>query len=171
VSLDPKTNQDLWALPLTGERKPFPVVQTNFVERNGQFSPDGRWVAYTSTESGQSQVYVQPFPKASGKWQISVDGGSQPRWQSDGKQIFYLGRENQMMAASIRIAPNGQGVEPDTPVQLFTTRMPLGGGLQAATTKQQYVVSSDGQRFLIRSAPQQESGSVPITVLLNWKGN
>src|SRR5262249_54344522 len=112
LNLDPKTNQDLWALPLTGERKPFPVVQTNFVERDGQFSPDGRWVAYTSTESGQSQVYVQPFPTASGKWQISVDGGSQPRWRSDGKEIFYLGRENQMMAASIRVAPNGQAVEP-----------------------------------------------------------
>src|SRR5438552_2752990 len=103
---------DLWAMPLTDDRKPFPVVQTKSSERDGQFSPDGKWIAYTSDETGQSQIYVQAFPKPSGKWQISVNGGVLPRWRADGKEIFYIGADMQLMAAPVRIAATGQAVEP-----------------------------------------------------------
>ncbi|PYS32289.1 MAG: hypothetical protein DMG14_34910 [Acidobacteria bacterium] len=161
---------DLWAMPLTDDRKPFPVVQTKFSEREGQFSPDGKWIAYTSDETGQSQIYVQAFPKPSGKWQISVNGGVHPRWRADGKVIFYIGADRQLMAAPVRIAANGQAVEPGTPVALFATELP--DTAVGPNTRPPYVVSADGQRFLVRQPAQREGATAPpITVLLNWKGN
>ena len=81
---------DLWAAPMAGDRKPFPVVQTPFDETAGQFSPDGRWVAYQSNESRPVQIYVRPFPGPGGPWQVSTAGGSQPRWRPDGKELFYV---------------------------------------------------------------------------------
>ena len=86
----PKTGLDLWALPLAGDRKPFPVVQTPFDETAGQFSPNGRWVAYQSNESRQVEIYVRPFPGPGSQWQVSTAGGSQPRWRPDGKELFYV---------------------------------------------------------------------------------
>jgi len=84
-SLDPKTSWDVWILPLEGDRTPRPVVQTRFNELQGSFSPDGRWIAYVSDESGRSEVYVQSFPPSGGKWQISISGGVQPRWRAMGR--------------------------------------------------------------------------------------
>ncbi len=89
-NLDPKTNWDLWVLPLSGEQKPFPFLETDFDERQGRFSPDGKWIAYTSNASGEWQVYVQSFPASGGKWQVSTNGGAQPQWRRDGKELFYL---------------------------------------------------------------------------------
>ena len=161
----PNHSFDIWALPMDGNRKPFPVIQTDFDERDGQFSPDGRWVAYESNESGRFEIYVQPFPGPGGKWQMSTNGGAQVRWRRDGKELFYIGLDGQLMAAPFRLASNGQAVEPATPVSLFVTRIP-GGALQAGF-KQQYVVSPDGQRFLINSLTAATAS--PITLILNWK--
>ncbi len=92
---------DVWILPLFGDRKPFPLAQTEFVETSGVFSPDGRWIAYTTNEGGQPNVYVQPFLRAGGKHQVSRDGGSHPVWRADGKELFYLGADGTMMAVPI----------------------------------------------------------------------
>jgi Tol biopolymer transport system component len=89
-SLDPKTGFDLWAVALNGEKKPFPVVQTDSDERDGQFSPDGKWIAYQSSESGRSEIYVQSFREPSGKLLVSTNGGAQVRWRRDGNELFYV---------------------------------------------------------------------------------
>jgi Tol biopolymer transport system component len=150
---------------MDGNRKPFPVIETSFDERDGQFSPDGRWVAYESNESGRFEIYVQPFPGPGGKWQMSTNGGAQVRWRRDGKELFYIGLDGRLMAAPFRVGSSGQAVEPVTPVSLFATRIP-GGALQAGF-KQQYVVSPDGQRFLINSLTAAPAST--ITLILNWK--
>jgi len=159
---DPKTGYDLWALSMTGDRKAFPVVQTEFEERDGQFSPDGEWLAYQSNESGRFEIYVQPFPGPGGKWQVSSNGGAQVRWRPDAKELFYIGLDGRLMAVPIRFA----GGEPEigTPAPLFTTR--LGGAVQGIA-KQQYIVSADGQRFLVNTVADEAAS--PITVILNWK--
>ena len=87
---DPKTGFDQWILPLTGERKPVPILQTPFAEGWPQVSPDGKWIAYTSNETGQNEIYIRTFTEGSGKWQISTNGGVFPRWRHDGKELFFL---------------------------------------------------------------------------------
>ncbi len=96
----PRTS-DIWALPLVGDRKPFPVIQTEFTESLGAFSPDGRWIAYTTDETGQPNVYVQPFLRAGGKYRISPNGGRNPHWRADGKELFYLDADGAMTAVPI----------------------------------------------------------------------
>jgi hypothetical protein len=145
-------------LPLTGDRKPFPLLQTQFGEAAGRISPDGRWVAYRSNESGRNEIYVAPFPGPGGKWQISTAGGYYPRWRHDGSEIFYLTPDNRLMAASVN--GKGAGFEVGAVKLLFATRIVFAGGYQ-------YDGSADGQRFLIDTAPEQAT-SAPITVVLNW---
>ena len=158
---------DLWVLPLVGERKPFPVVQTNYDESWSQFSPDGKWIAYQSNESGQYEIYVQPFSgegMVGGKRQISVNGGSFVRWRRDGKELFYIAPDNRLMAVPIRLAPDRPAIESDAPIPLFVTR--LGGAWQAPPGRE-YVVSPDGRRFLMNTALEEPIS--PISVILNWK--
>src|SRR5262249_34058034 len=156
---NPKSGYDLWALPMTGEdRKPIVVANTPYTERIGEFSPDGRFVAYDSDESGQPQIFVQPFPNPTGKWQVSIAGGSYPRWRADGKELYFVGPNGQLMAAPIHASEISFDFE--TPVPLFPTRMSL------IWSKQQYAVSADG-RFLINQL--QESAATPVTLILNWK--
>jgi eukaryotic-like serine/threonine-protein kinase len=152
------TGNDLFVLPLSGDRKPFPFLNTQFNEGPGQFSPDGRWVVYASNESGRYEVYVAPFPGPGGKWQISTSGGVWPRWRHDGTEIFYLGLDNKLMAAAV----NGKGAsfEVGAVKPLFATRTTFG-------FRYSYDVSPDGQRFLINTVPEQAT-SAPITVVLNW---
>ena len=157
------TGFDLWALPTFGDRKPFVVVQTNFEDRDGQFSPDGKWIAYQSNESGQTQVLVQPFPGPGGKLQVSADGGAQVRWRADGRELFYVSPDGRLMAVPIRPAADRRSLEAGAPVPLFATRI---GGAAPGMNRQDYVVSQDGQRFLI-DVP--ESVASPIAVVLNWK--
>jgi dipeptidyl aminopeptidase/acylaminoacyl peptidase len=167
---DTKTASDLWALPLTGERKPFPVVQTSFDEIEGQFSSDGRWLAYASNESGRYEIYVRPFPDAGGKWQVSTGGGSQPRWGPDGKELFYVAPDNRLLAVPLRLAPEARAVEVGAPVVLFPTRLASGGATIAAASinaRAQYAVARDG-RFLMNVAADDAVTS-PITVVLNWQ--
>ena len=120
-TFDGKTQNDIWALSLT-DRKPFPLVQTEFEERGAKFSPDGRWIAYQSNESGQFEIYVQPFPGPGAKTRISTAGGAQVRWRQDGKELFYLALDGRLMAVSIRLPVSGPTVEAGTPAPLFPAR-------------------------------------------------
>ncbi len=167
---DSAAGHDLWALPVNGDRKPFPVIQTNFEERDGQFSPDAKWIAYQSDESGRFEIYLQPFSgpgdgeKVSGKWQVSSGGGAQVRWRSDGRELFYIAIDEQFMAVPVRLDSNNHAAELGKAVPLFQTRV---GGAVQDIQKQQYVVSPDGQRFLINTIIEEATS--PITVILNWR--
>jgi Tol biopolymer transport system component len=156
------TGRDLLVVPNTGDRKPFPYLATKAEEREGQFSPDGRWVAYQSNESGRFEIYVQPFPEARGKWQVSTDGGTQPRWRKDGRELFYIGLDSKLMAASITLA--AMDVRVERPAVLFQTR--LAGGALPGILKQQYTVAPDG-RFLM-NVETGDASAAPITLVLNW---
>jgi eukaryotic-like serine/threonine-protein kinase len=163
ITVDPKSARDLWILPLFGDRKPYPFVQSVFDERNGQFSPDGKWIAYQSNESGIFEIYVQSFPGPGNRRQISTGGGSQPRWRRDGKELFYISPDGTLMAVPIGIP--GQAPNPGVPVPLFKTR--IVGGVAASIQKAQYAVAPDGRRFLI-NVTIEESVASPITVVTNW---
>jgi Tol biopolymer transport system component len=164
-NLDEKTGYDLWILPLDGDQKPLPFAQTKFEEREGQFSPDGKWIAYVSDESGPFDIYVQPFPGPGGKSQISTNGGGQVHWRRDGKEIYYIAPDGRLMAVPIRLASDGPVVEIGVPVPLFATRV---GEAVQDVYRQQYMVSPDGQRFLINVAMEKANAS-PMTIILNWR--
>ena len=151
------TGNDLFVLPLSGDRKPIPFVNTQFGEVTGAFSPDGRWVAYVSNESGRNEVYVAPFPGPGGKRQVSTGGGTQPRWRRDGMEMFYFTPDNTLMAAAVD--GRGASFEAGEVKPLFETRR--------TGARSQYAVSTDGQRFLINTASEQ-AASAPIAVVVNW---
>ena len=104
---DPRIGWDLWVLPLDPGGKPQPFLRTPFEERNGQFSPDGHWVAYESNESGRSEIYGRPFPGPGGQWQVSTTGGYQTRWRSDGHELYYVALDGKLMAAAITVKGSG----------------------------------------------------------------
>ena len=160
---DPKTRHDLWVLPLSGDRKPFLFLQTQFEEYHARFSPDGRWTAYISNESGKYEVYVQSFPKPSGKWQVSTNGGIQPRWRRDGKELFYLGLDGKLMAVAVK---SDATLEIGAPTALFEARTLYGTAVNISA-RQEYDVTGDGQRFLL-NVDLSDDASNPITVVLNW---
>src|SRR4029450_3921103 len=143
-------SNDIWALPLGGDRKPFPVVQTMFDEGDAQFSPDGKWIAYESNESGRFEIYVQPFPGPGSRLFISTAGGYQARWGRDGKELFYIAPDNQLMAVPIRLAANGQAAEAGAPVALFGMRM-----IGPVQNDRWFVVSRDGQQFLVSTVREE----------------
>ena len=153
-------HNDIWALAMDRDRKPFPVVETMFDEANGQFSPDGKWIAYQSNETGQPEVYVQTFPGPARKIQASIDGGVQARWRRDGRELFYLTPNGRLMAVTIRI--DSTGMEIGKPVPLFTPQI---GGQWRHPYGRNYMVSRDGQRFLVET-PREVS--IAVTVILNW---
>jgi Tol biopolymer transport system component len=163
-SHDSKRGTDIFAVPLSN-RKPIPIAQTQFDEHRAQASPNGKWVAFQSDESGRDEIYVQPFPGPGSKWPISTHGGTQVRWRPDGKELFYVGLDGRLMDVPIRFVPNAQTPEVGTAVPLFSP--PLGGAIQQADFRHQYMVSSDGQRFLV--ATVGDATIAPITVILNWK--
>jgi Tol biopolymer transport system component len=160
------SGQDLWLLPLVGDRKPSAIVQNGFSVRNGQFSPDGRWIAYESNESGRYEIYAQPFPGPGERVQISTTGGAQARWRRDGRELFYIAIDDGLMAVPLRYSAGGRAIDVGAAVHLFATRI-RGGAIQGGGNKQQYVVSGDGQRFLINTAVVDVVS--PITLILNWK--
>lgn len=155
---DQKKGVDIWVLPLFGDGKPYPIVSSEFEELEGHFSPDGRWFAYTSNETGRFELYVQTFPQPGGKWLISNNGGSQPHWRADGKELFYIAPDKTLMSVEINA---GTAFEAGSPKPLFTTQV------SAFNAPNRYVVTGDGQRFLINS-PAGEASRTPITVVLNW---
>ena len=116
---DLKTAADLWVLPIGRGQEPSPVVRTDFDERGGQFSPDARWIAFASTESGRSEVYLQPFPGPGAKLPISVDGGAQVRWRADGQELFFIGLDDRLMAVPIALPADGGAAKVGTAVPLF----------------------------------------------------
>lgn len=156
VSTGGPTGLDLFVVPLSGGRKPFPFLNTKFNDQPGRFSPNGRWIAYRSDESGKNEIYVAPFPGPGGKWQISAGGGIFPRWRHDGTEIFYLAPDNKLMAAAV----NGEGssFEVGAVKPLFEARVSL-------EYRYPYDVSPDGQRFLINTTPQR---TAPVIVVVNW---
>jgi Tol biopolymer transport system component len=156
-----RTGSDIMALPLFGDRKPIPYLSTEFEERYAQFSPDGKHVAYSSDASGVYEIYVQPFPGPGERLQISTQGGAQPRWRRDGKEIFYVARDGKMMAAPVSARSGSLSVGDPRP--LFQTSILSEG----TTATLEYVVSADGQRFLI-GIPASETLVFPATVVLNW---
>ncbi|MGH9253592.1 MAG: protein kinase domain-containing protein [Vicinamibacterales bacterium] len=159
-----QTSNDVWVLPLTEERKPRPLVQTPFSETRGYFSPDGRWVAYQSNESGTNEIYVMPFPAAGGKWQISTAGGEQLAWRRDGKELFFLAG-NSIMGAEVDGAGTAFKVGAVRP--LFEARRRTQGYLGFGTGNV-YAVAPDGQRFLVNVLADEQSAPPPITVITNW---
>ena len=167
---DPKTRADLWVLPVaeaSADRKPMPYLRTASDERQGPFSPDGRWLAYISNESvpNQYQVYVQSFPAGAGKFQVSTGaGGLQPRWRRDGKELFYIATDGKLMAVKVKTAPE---FEAGAPQPLFDPRIVAG----AHPAWARYDVTADGKRFLVNStlATKEGTTSEPITVVLNWQ--
>jgi len=157
----------LWVLPLTGDdHKPIPYLPT---ESAGQarFSPDSRWIAYTSSVSGKREVYVRPFPTASGgKWLVSKAGGNQPRWRRDSKELFYISADSKLM--SVEVSAASGAFQHGTPRALFAA--PISGGGNTGTVTR-YDVTADGQKFLINSLPTETASAPqsPITVVLNWQ--
>jgi hypothetical protein len=151
----------LWVLPMSGDQKPYRFLPGFSADVEGQFSPDGHWVAYSSNESGRWQVYVAPFPGPGGRYQISVGGGQQPRWRRDGKELFFLSPDRKLMSVTVKTGPafvfsaakplfETRAHEPITAEEFFT-----------------YDVSADGQRFLINANPE-ENDIRPVEILLNW---
>ena len=164
---DQKTgNFDLWALPMD-TRKPFPILQTKFSERDARLSADGKWIAYQSDESGRFEIYVQPFPGPGDRVQVSTDGGAQVRWRRDGKELFYMALDGRLMAVALKLSGDGHTLAPAAPVPLFAIHVP-GGAVQPGGSRQQYDVSSDGQRFIVNTIVE-EAATSPITLILNWK--
>jgi eukaryotic-like serine/threonine-protein kinase len=157
VAQNPKTRWDLSVLPLERGRKPFPFLKTDSIEVYGQFSPDGRWVAYRSDESGRFEIYVAPFSNSGGKRQVSFAGGAFPRWRADGKELFYVRFDGRLIAAEVGL----KGAE----VEIGAVR-PLFGSLPA-TNSYLYDVSADGQRFLA-IMPNEQAAPEPLTLVQNW---
>jgi eukaryotic-like serine/threonine-protein kinase len=166
TTVGPQQKTDLWVLPLEGDKKPFRFVGPEFNQRVGHFSPDGRWVAYVSDESGRDEVYVRPFSSSpggasgSGKWLISKNGGTTPRWRGDGRELYYSGLDGKLMSVEVTTNPN---FEVGSPKILF--QAPLVS--TAAAPFSAWDLTADGKRFLF-AAPTARSAQAPFTVVLNW---
>jgi serine/threonine protein kinase len=167
--MDPRTHADLWVLPLAGDGTPSgtatPFANTEFSEEQGRFSPDARWIAYASDESGRSEIYIQPFPappNGGSKMPISRDGGSEPRWRRDGKELFYFSPGGKLMVADVT---EGTTIKASVPRTLF--QVPVAQIAHNAVSAQVFGwdVAPDGKRFLIDTAT---TSTDPVTVLLNW---
>jgi Tol biopolymer transport system component len=154
-------NNDIWVLPLFGDRKPFPYVHTEFQENQPRLSPDGRWLAYRSDESKRNEIYVVSFPQPDGKWQISTDGGQAPVWSRDGRELYYYSLDSKIMAVEIKPSvPASQQLQYGVPKALFEVRISTIGAIGS------FEVSSNGS-FLVPALVEQQS-STPMTVVLNW---
>jgi dipeptidyl aminopeptidase/acylaminoacyl peptidase len=156
---DPKDSRksDIWMLPLFGDRKPFAFLETPSNQRGARFSPDGRWIAYTSDESGQDEIYAVPFARSGGKWEVSVGGGSSPVWRRDGKELFYIAKDKKVMSAALKVRDSSLVIAAVHP--LFS----LGPTSNAEPV---YDVSADGQRFIVDLLKDQDPS--PFTVVVNW---
>ena len=179
VNQSPKTRLDIWALPLEAGNasdkligmKPIPLVQSPFQDWMGQVSPDGRWLAYLSDESGRPEVYVQPFAPenaaakkpVAGRWQVSTAGGGQPRWRADGKELFYVAPDRKLM--SVEVKSNSIGFERSTPQPLFTLRANIA---TSGVYVYRYAPAADGKRFLVSTDPESSAEAPPLNVVANW---
>ena len=169
--IDPKTKQDIWVLRMDGaaQAKPVPFLRSEFNEFQGQLSPDSRWMAYTSDESGQNEVYVRPFPAADGQWKISLAGGEQPRWRYEGKELFFKAADGMMMALKLKAGvPSGtelsSALEPGQPEALFETH----SAEYAHWPGFEYDVTRDGKRFLVDTQGAGSASPALLNVVVNW---
>ncbi len=153
-----KTGWDIVVLPRTAEAKPVPFRATPFNEGNPEFSPDGKFLAYASNESGRNEVYVQSYPGPGRTWQVSTAGGTDVHWRKDGKELYYRGLDQKLMAVEVR---GGDPFQVGIPQVLFLGHTAAG----AASTK--YVPDRTGQKFLF-VAPLGRESMTPTTVVLNW---
>ncbi|HWC65788.1 MAG TPA: protein kinase [Thermoanaerobaculia bacterium] len=160
-----KGSLDLMLLPLEGGGKPATYLATPFDEAHGQFSPDGRFVSYTSSESGREEIYVRPFPAGEEKWQVSTAGGDQATWKADGTELYYLSPQQEVIA--VPVEHKAAGLSFGTPVKLFGVRVPAWG---VTLSRAGFQVSHDGKRFLVNEVTGGTDRS-PITVALNWTGD
>ncbi len=162
--VNPGTGRDLMALPLEGDKKPIPVVKTQFEESTGAVSPDGRWIAYASNDSGRTELYVQAFPGAGagpkGRWQVSNGGAYDVKWRGDGRELYYQTQDGKMMAAAIDAGP--QDIRAETPRVLFSANFQNSG-------LREFDVTPDGQRFLLILNSRNEGNTDRLTVVSNWQ--
>jgi eukaryotic-like serine/threonine-protein kinase len=161
--LQPGASLDIWALPMfpdkSGDRKPFPVVATNFNDGYPSFSPDGKWLAYANDETGHFEVYIQPFPNGAGRWQVSTARGTRPNWRKDGKELFFFSpTDEQIMAADV--SQKGASLELRTPHALFKATT-------VGSAAGPYAVSADGKKFVMNTLLPQ-SLTEPLTLITNW---
>jgi hypothetical protein len=163
-SLDRMTKWDLWLMPTAGA--PTPFLRTPFNETSGRISPDGRWMAYVSDESGTPEVYVTSYPSARGKWSISLHGGNAPEWRSDGKELFFVAPNRQLMTVPVTVVNVGATFDAGRAQALFDVPT-LQFGATGLFNDWQYAASADGQRFLVR-VPVSETRVPSATVVLNW---
>jgi eukaryotic-like serine/threonine-protein kinase len=147
---------DIWMLPIGSGATPSPFLAAAYREHQPAFSPDGRWVAYTSSVSGRDEVYVRAFTGDTRQFAVSLEGGSAPRWRGDGREIFFLAPDRSMMAAPVETT----GMRIDPPVRLFGTQLDLTNG-------HPYVVTSDGQRFLF-GVPEGAASVSGVSIVTNW---
>jgi len=157
------STSELWALPLSGDRRPISLARSDPMLATAKVSPDGKWLAYVSSEVGGAEVFVRPFPFGDPKIQVSSSGGGEPRWRADGRELYYLNYEGALMYAQVKQGPSlGIGA----PIALFTTKVAATRFIGAAA-RNQYDLADNGQRFLI-SEPQDFISATPMTVVLNW---
>ena len=154
---DAASGWDIHGMQVDGDKKPFPIVKTQFAELWATFSPDGKYIAYQSNESGRQEVYVHEFPEARNKWQVSTEGGLEPYWRGDGRELFYRSG-SRLMSVPIQ---TGATFTAGTPVPLFQTRF------ATVTARGRYRPTPDGQRFLVLAALSREAEQ-PAAVVLNW---
>ena len=147
-------------LPVTGHREPYPFTKSQFSQRSGHFSPDGRWVAYSSNESGREEVYVVPFPGHGGKWQVSSSGGRMPRWRIDGRELYFFGEDDTLIAAEVEASQNKFEVKNVHPLFRVTLSP------EARDRSGSFDVTADGSRFIINTTSDETQP--PITLVLNW---
>jgi Tol biopolymer transport system component len=159
---DSTTGWDIWVLKLEGDRKPQPFLQTPSNEGGVMFSPDGRWVVYQSDESGREEVYVRPFPGPGGRVPISTDGGTEPVWARNGKELFYRNGDK-MMAAAVETKPTFAAAKPTLLFEGHYETI-----ISTYTMVPNYDVSPDGQRFLVIKSTDRESEWTQLNVVLNW---
>ena len=148
---------DLWIVPVSKEEEAYPFTTTPYEEYNGVFSPDGRWIAYTSDETGTDQVYVTPFPGPGSKWQVSTDDGDLPQWREDGKELYYLNGKDEIMAAEV----NGS----TSTFQIGQVKKLF--SINAARPGTIYQNSRDGQQFIVNSVLSKSDKS-KVVLVKNW---
>jgi len=153
-----KSGSDIWVLPLFGDRKPFPYLQSEFNERWAKLSPGGQWLAYSSDETKRNEVYVQTFPNPGGKWQVSANGGDRPVWSRDGKELFFISADGKMMAVGVRSGKDQTDFNAGAIKPLFDVHMAI---------QDCFDVSKDG-RFLIPITVASGASNVPMTAVVNW---
>jgi eukaryotic-like serine/threonine-protein kinase len=158
--VDPKTNNDVWVLPLDGDRQPYPFLQTPFFEGKARFSPDGRWIAYQSNDQGRPEVSVQTFPASGGKWVVSTNGGFLPHWRGDGNELFYISADNKLMAVEVKPGSSFEAGVQKALFDLAPVRAVVSKGFG-------YTMTADGQRFLFVSEAE-ETATLKYTVVVNW---